>query len=93
MDGEHIEVVDQFNFLGVMLTKDDKTTVEIWRRTIMAKEAMMGLDKIWKDRSISKTTKVRLTKVLVFQIAQYGAETWCLNVNDRRKIDAFEMWC
>ena len=54
---------------------------------------MGGLTSIWKDRGITLETKVKLVKVLVFPIVLYGAETWTMRKHERRKIDAFELWC
>ena len=54
---------------------------------------MVGLTSIWKDRGITLETKVKLVKVLVFPIVLYGAETWTMRKHERRKIDAFELWC
>lgn len=54
---------------------------------------MAKLDQVWRDRDISLTTKTRLVKALVFSIVAYGAETWTVKKPDKRKIDAFEMWC
>ena len=59
----------------------------------MAKASMSSMNKIWKDRSISKTTKIRLVSTLIFPIATYACETWIINAADCRKIEAFEMWC
>ena len=54
---------------------------------------MGGLTSIWKDRGVTLETKVKLEKVLVFPIVLYGAETWTMRKHERRKIDAFELWC
>ena len=62
-------------------------------RIAMGKAAMGGLTSIWKDRGVTMETKVKLVKVLVFPIVLYGAETWTLRKHERRKIDAFELWC
>ena len=57
------------------------------------KPAMGGLTSTWKDRGVTLETKVKLVKVLVFPIVLYGAETWTMIQHERRKIDAFELWC
>ena len=59
----------------------------------MAKTSMCAMNKIWKDRSIATRTKIRLVSTLIFPIATYACETWSINAADRRKIEAFEMWC
>lgn len=87
------ELVDSFIYLGSTITNNGNCESEIRRRIGMAKTAMSRLTKIWKDRSISQKTKIRLVRTLVFSIFLYGAETWTLRANERQKIDAFEMWC
>ena len=59
----------------------------------MARPAMTNLSKIWADRGITRTTKVRLVQALIFPTALYASETWTLNKADRNRIAAFEMWC
>lgn len=59
----------------------------------MAKGAMGKLTKVWKDRNITKNTKARLVRTLIFSIFLYGVETWTIKESERKKIDAFEMWC
>jgi hypothetical protein len=88
-----IEVVDQFNFLGSMISNQGGCSVEIKRRLAIAKTSMCAMGKLWKDRGISKATKIRLVSTLIFPIATYACETWVINAADRRRIEAFEMWC
>ena len=59
----------------------------------MGKATMTGLYRVIKDRAISVTTKVRLVKPLVFPVMMYGCESWTIRKSERRKIDAFELWC
>ena len=66
---------------------------EVRRRIAMGKAAMGGLTSIWKDRGVTLETKVKLVKVLVFPIVLYRAKTWTMRKHERRKIDAFELWC
>ena len=93
VDGKDIEVVTKFVFLGALITKDGLCEKEVRRRIAMGKAAMGGLTSIWKDRGVTMETKVKLAKVLVFPIVLYGAETWTMGKHERRKIDAFELWC
>ena len=93
IDGNEVESVSKFNFLGSLITKDDGCSQEIRHRLAMARSAMTNLSKIWADRGINRTTKVRLVQALVFPIALYASETWTLNKPDRNRIAAFEMWC
>ena len=93
VDGKDIEVVTKFVFLGALITDDGLCEKEVRRRTAMGKAAMGGLTSIWKDRGVTLETKVKLVNVLVFPIVLYGAETWTMRKQERRKIDAFELWC
>ena len=93
VDGKDIEVVTKFVFLGALITEDGLCEKEVRRRIAMGKDAMGGLTSIWKDRGVTLETKVKLVKVLVFPIVLYGAETWTMRQHERRKIDAFELWC
>ena len=95
VDGKDIEVhvVTQFVFLRALITEDGLCENEVRRRIAMGKAAMGGLTSIWKDRGVTLETKVKLVKVLVFPIVLYGAETWTMRKHERRKIDAFELWC
>ena len=93
LGGENVEVVDSFVFLGAKITADGRTEGELRRRIGMGRSAMMGLTKVWKDRGISRKTKIRLVRALVYPIVLYGAETWTMLRADWKRIDAFEMWC
>ncbi len=90
-DGQEVEQIHQFNFLGALVTPKGGCSDEIRRRIAMAKSAMQNLRKIWADRAVTKATKVRLVKALVFPIASYACESWTLTAADCRKINAFEM--
>ena len=92
-DGEDIEVVNTFNFLGSVIVDEGGSSQEIRRRLAMARTAAIGLTDIWKDRGITKTTKKSILNALVFPIATYGSETWAVGKADRSKVQAFEMWC
>jgi len=93
IDGEEIDVVSSFQFLGSVITDNGECKEEIRRRLILGRTAMAELDKIWKDRNITRKTKVNLVKALVFPVAMYGCETWTMKVTDRKKIQSFEYWC
>ena len=88
-----IDCVDTFNFLGSLIHKEGGSSIEIKRRLAMARTSANTLSTIWKDRGISKATKIRIMNALVFPVATYGAETWAVGVADTKKISAFEMWC
>ena len=93
VDGTEVEQVTQFNFLGALITTSGGCSAEIRRCLAMAKSAMVGLNKIWVDRGITKATKTRLVSALIFPIATYGCETWTLTKSDRKRINSFELWC
>ena len=93
VDGNNIEVVTKFVFLGTLITVDGLCEKEVRRRIAIRKNAMGGLTPIWKGRGVTLETKVKLVKVLVFPIVLYGAVTWKIRKHERRKIDAFEVWC
>ena len=93
VDGKDIEILTKCVFLGALITKDELCEKGVRRRIAMGKAAMGGLTSIWKDRGVTTETKVELVKVLVFPIVLYGAETWTMRKHERRKIDAFELWC
>ena len=88
-----IEIVDRFNFLGSFITNDGDCRLEIARRTGIARNAMKKLTRIWKDKDIQLKTKTQLVRALVFSSMLYGAESWTLTLDSRRKIQAAEMWC
>ena len=93
VDGTEVEHVTQFNFLGSLITTSSGCSTELRRRMAMAKSAMVGLNKIWTDRGITKATKKRLVSALIFPIATYGCESWTLTKADQSRITSFEMWC
>ena len=90
VDGKDIEVVTTFVFLGTLITEDGLCEKEVRRRIAMGKAAMGGLTSIRKDRGVTLETKVKLVKVVG---VPDGAEIWTMRKHERRKIDAFELWC
>ena len=92
LEGETIEIVKEFKYLGTLITDNYDDTKEIRRRIAIAKYATVSLNKIWKDKSISKRTKIRLPRSLVFAIATYASECWAMKKNDRARIHSFEIW-
>ena len=93
LNGEEVEQVEAFKFLGSYKTANGDCTKEIKRRIGMAREKGAQLDNIWKDKNIHKNLKIRLMKALVWSIFLYGAESWTLKKSDYNRIAAFEMWC
>ena len=90
---QNVESMKSFVYLGAVITESYDDSKEIKRRVTIAKNAMISLVKIWKDRAISITTKKRLVTSLVFSIATYGSECWILKTTDRKKISSLELWC
>ena len=91
VDGQAVEQIHQFNFLGSLITEEGGCGAEIRRRLAMARSAMTQLSKIWADRGITKATKIRLVQALIFPIATYGCESWTLTNASCKKINAFEL--
>ena len=87
-DGETVETVSGFIFLGSKITADGDCSHEIKRRLLLGRKVMTNLDSILKSRDITLPTKVHLVKVVM-----YGCESWTIKKAERRRIDAFELWC
>ena len=93
IDGETVETVSDFIFLGSRITADGDCSNEIKRRLLLGRKVVTHLDSIFKSRDITLTTKVRLVKAMVFPVVMYGPESWTVKKTERRRIDAFELWC
>ena len=85
---------DRLYFLGSKITADGDCSHEIKRHLLLGRKAMNNLDSILKSfANITLTTKVRLVKAMVFSVVMYGWESWTVKKAERRRIDAFELWC
>ena len=93
IDGETMETVTDFIFLGSKITADGDCTHEIKRHLLFGRKAMINLDSILKSRDIILPTKVHLVKAMVFPVVMYGCESWTIKKAERQRIDAFELWC
>ena len=93
IDGETVEIVADFIFLGSKITADGDCSNEIKRRLLLRRKVMINLDSILKNRDITLPTKVRLVKAMVFPVIVYGCESWPVKKAEHRRIDAFELWC
>ena len=93
IDGETIETVIDFIFLGSKITADGDCSQEIKRRLLLGRKAMTNPDSILKSRDITLPTKVCLVKPMVFPAAMYGCESWTIKKVERQRIVAFELWC
>ena len=93
IDGETVETVVDFIFPGSKITADGDFSHEIKRHLLLGKKVMTNLDSIFKSRDITLPTKVHLAKAMVFPIVMYACESWTRKKAERRRIDAFELWC
>ena len=97
IDGETVEAVTDFIFLGSKITGDCKMdsdcSLEIKRYLVLGRKVMTNLDSILNSRDITLSTKVRLVKAMVFPVVMYGCKSWTIRKAECRKIDAFELWC
>ena len=93
IDGERVEIVADFILGGSKITADDDCSHEIKRRLLLGSKVMTNLDSILKIRDITLSTKVHLVKAMVFPVVMYGCESWTVKKAERRRIDAFELWC
>ena len=92
-DGEKVETETNFLSLGSKITADNDCSHEIKRCLLLGRKAMTNLDNILKSRDITLPTKVHLVKAMVFPVVMYGCESWTVKTAERRRIDAFELWC
>ena len=90
IDGETMEIVTDFIFLGSKITADGDCSHEIKRHLLLGRKVMTNLDSILKSRDITLPTKVCLVKAMVFQVVMYGCESWIIKKAECRRIDAFE---
>ena len=93
IDGETVETVTDFIFLGSKITEDGDCSHEIKRCLLLGRKIMTNLDSILKCRDITLSTKVCLVKAVVFPVAMYGCESWTIKKDECGRIDAFELWC
>ena len=93
IDGETVETVSDFIFLGSKITADGDCSHEIKRRLLLGRKLMTNLDSIFKSRDITLPTKVHLVKAMLFPVVMYGCESWTVKKAECRRIVAFELWC
>ena len=92
IEGEKVEVVTDFLFLGSKITVDGDCSQEI-RCLLLGRKAMTNLDSVLKSRDITLQTKICRIKAMVFPVVTYGCESWIVKKEERQRIDAFELWC
>ena len=93
VDGQTVETMADFIFLGSKITADGDCRHEIKRCLFLGRKVMTNLDSIFKSRDITLPTKVHLVKTMVFSVVMYGCESWTVKKAECRRIDAFELWC
>ena len=93
IDGETMEIVRDFIFLGSKITADGDCSHKIKRHLLLERKAMTNLDSILKSRGVTLPTKVRLVKAMVFPVVMYGCESWTIKKVECWRIDGFELWC
>ena len=93
IDGETVETVTDFIFLGSKITADGDCSHEIKRHLLLGRKVMTNLDSILKSRDITLPTKVHLVKSMVFPVLMYGCESWTIKKAECQRIYAFELQC
>ena len=93
IDGETVETVSDFVFLGSQITADCDCSHEIKRHLLLGRKVMTNLDSLLKSRDIILPTKVHLVKAMVFPVVMNGCENWSITKAECRRIDVFELWC
>ena len=93
IDGKTVETVSDFIFLGFKITADGDCSHEGKRGFLLERKYMTNLDSIFKSRDITLPMKVCVVKAMVFPVVMYGCESWTVKKAERRRVDAFEVWC
>ena len=93
IEGEKVQVVTDFLFLGFKIAADGDCSHEIRRRLLVGRKVMTNLDSVVKSRDISLPIKVHIVKAMVFPVVTYSCERWTVKKAEHRRIDAFELWC
>ena len=93
VDGETVETVSDFIFLGSKITADGDCSHEIKRCLLLGRKVMTNLDSIFKSRDITLPIKICLVKALIFPVVMYGCESWTIKKAEPRRTDVFKLWC
>ena len=93
IDGETMETVTDFIFLGSTITADDDFSYEIKRHLLLGRKVMTNLDSILKSRDITPPKKVHLVKAMVSSVVMYGCDRWTIRKTEHQRVGAFELWC
>ena len=92
IDGETVETVADFIFLGAKITVDGDCSHEIKRHLLLGRKVMTNLDSILKSRDITLSTNVHLVKAMIFPVVMYGCESWIIKKAECQRTDVFELW-
>ena len=92
-DGETVETVTDFIFLGSKITLDGDCSHEIERHLLLGRKAMTNLDSVLKSRDNTLPTKVHIVQAMVFPVVMYGCESWTIKKAEHQRTDAFKLWC
>ena len=93
IDGETVETMSDFIFLGSKIATDGDCNHEIKRHSLLGRKVMTDLDSILKSRDITWPTKIHPVKCMVFPVVRYGCESWTVKKAERQRIDPLELWC
>ena len=93
IDGNTVEIMTDFIFLGFKITADGDCSHEIKRRLLLGRKVMTTLDNMLKSRDIILSTKVHLVKAMIFPVVMFGCESWTKKNAECQRIVAFELWC
>ena len=93
IDGETVETVSDSILGGSKITADGDYSHEIKKRLLLGRKVMTNLESVLKSRDIILPTKIHLVKAMAFPVVMYGCESWTIKKAERRRIDAFELWC
>ena len=93
IDGQTVETVADFIFLGSKITADGNCSHEIKRHLLLGRKVITNLDSILKSRDITLLTKVCLVRAMIFPVVMYGCESWTIKKAERQRIDTFELCC
>ena len=93
IEGEKVEVVTDFVFLGFKITVDSDCSHEMRRWLLLSRKAMTNLDRVLKSRDITLPTKVHIVKAIVFSVVMYGCESWSVKKAENQGINTFQLWC
>ena len=93
IEGEIMKTVRDFILGGSKLTADNDCSHDIKKHLLLGRKAVTNLDSVLKSTDITLPTKVHLVKAMVFPVVMYGCESWTIKKAERRRIDAFELWC